>query len=81
MPLESERISAMPMMPMEPANAVKSVRPFFVMRFVSDRLSAVLKLMEGLPDFDGARGASALTVKGAESPVTLPSRSRIVRVA
>ena len=31
----------MPMMPMEPANAVMSVRPFLVMRFLNDRASAV----------------------------------------
>ena len=74
-------MSAMPMMPMEPANAVRSVRPFFVRRFVSDRLSAVLKLIEGLPVLDGAFGFSPCTAKGAESPVTLPSSRRIVRVA
>ncbi|CAK7030294.1 MAG: hypothetical protein MEEGG_02072 [Eggerthella lenta] len=31
----------MPMMPIEPANAVISVRPFFVMRFLNDSESAV----------------------------------------
>ena len=38
-------MAAMPMMPMEPANAVKIVRPFLVIRLLRLRLSAVLKLM------------------------------------
>ena len=31
----------MPMMPMDPANAVRKVRPFLVMRLVNDRAMAL----------------------------------------
>ena len=40
-PLANDRMAAMPMLPIEPANAVISVRPFFVMRFLNDSESAV----------------------------------------
>ena len=39
-------MSAMPMMPMLPAKAVRSVLAFFVIRLLSERESAVIKLME-----------------------------------
>ena len=37
----------MPMMPMDPAKAVSTVRPILVRRLVSDRDRAVRKDMEG----------------------------------
>ena len=42
-------MAAMPIMPIEPANAVNSVRPFFVMRLLSESESAVKKPMRVLP--------------------------------
>ena len=39
-------ISAMPIIPMLPANAVSTVRVFFVIRLFSERDSAVKKLMD-----------------------------------
>ena len=46
MPLDSDMISAMPMMPMLPAKAVRMVRAFLVIRLLVDRARAVRKLME-----------------------------------
>ena len=46
-PVEIERISAMPMMPMDPAKLVSTVLPFLVSRFWKERDRAVPKLMEG----------------------------------
>ena len=40
-PLDTESMSAMPIMPMLPANAVRRVRAFFVIRLFSDRWRAV----------------------------------------
>ena len=40
-PLASDKMAAMPMMPMLPAKAVISVRPFFVSRFLNDSDRAV----------------------------------------
>ena len=52
----------MPMMPMEPAKAVMSVRPFLVMRFLNDRASAVRNDMTacGGPGFALSRVSSAV---------------------
>ena len=47
MPLERDNISAMPMMPMDPAKEVRMVRPFLVIRLLRDREKAVKKDMEG----------------------------------
>ena len=47
MPEERDRIRAMPMMPMDPAKAVSTVRPILVRRLVRDRDRAVRKDMEG----------------------------------
>ena len=41
MPFERERISAMPMMPMLPANATRNVRPSLVIRLLRERDRAV----------------------------------------
>ena len=40
-PFASDRMAAMPIMPMLPAKAVMSVRPFFVSRFLNESESAV----------------------------------------
>ena len=45
MPLERDRIRAMPMMPMDPAKAVRMVRAFLVMRLLRLRERAVVKRM------------------------------------
>ena len=47
-PLERERIRAIPMIPMEPAKATRRVRPFLVIRFFRDSPRAVPKDMEVL---------------------------------
>ena len=46
MPVESARINAMPIMPIEPAKEVKKVLPFFVERLFKLSESAVKKDME-----------------------------------
>jgi len=50
-PAESERMSAMPMMPMEPANAVSRVRVFLVSRLLKLSARAVSGDMEERPRF------------------------------
>ncbi len=47
-PFASARIAAMPMMPMLPAKAVISVRPFLVMRLLKDSANAVKNDMDVL---------------------------------
>ncbi len=54
----------MPMMPMDPAKAVSTVRPFFVIRLFNDRDKAVRKDIEV---FFPARAALPVTA-GARSP-------------
>ena len=46
-PDDSARINAMPMMPIEPANEVRNVRAFFVIRLLKLSESAVKKLIDG----------------------------------
>ena len=46
------------MMPMLPAKAVKKVRPFFVIRLLSDSDSAVPKPIDGFFSFPCAAGFS-----------------------
>ena len=81
MPFESESISAMPIMPMLPAKAVRMVRAFLVMRLLSERESAVKKLIEGRFLFV-SRGLSGTESgsKGSVSPWIWPSSSRTIRV-
>ena len=45
-PDDSDNISAIPMIPILPANAVKNVLPFFVMRLFRLNENAVNRLME-----------------------------------
>ena len=42
-PAETAKISAIPIIPMLPANDVRNVRPFFVIRLLSERERAVKK--------------------------------------
>ena len=71
----------MPMMPMLPAKAVRMVRAFLVMRLLSERESAVKKLMEGrfLPVSSAFTGTVSGS-KGSVSPLTSPSSRRTMRV-
>ena len=81
MPLLSDKISAMPMMPMLPAKAVKKVRPFFVIRLLSDSDSAVPKLIEVLLLLPAAGFSSTVSSYGALSSTISPSFSRTMRLA
>jgi hypothetical protein len=45
-PVETERIRAIPIIPMLPAKEVKKVRPFFVIRLFKERRRAVKKDMD-----------------------------------
>ncbi len=86
-PFESARIAAMPMMPIEPANAVMAVRPFFVMRLLAESASAVRKPMDerwrgcSEPFSAARRPSSSPASMGRESPTTRPSLTRTMRVA
>ena len=81
MPLDSERISAMPMMPMLPAKAVRKVRHFLVMRLFIESPSAVGKRIEGFFPMARSVRSSSAAVKGSESETISPSRMRTMRVA
>ena len=45
-PFDNERINAIPIIPILPANAVKIVLPFFVHIFVNDYFNAVKKFID-----------------------------------
>ena len=59
MPFESDRISAMPIMPMEPAKAVRMVRAFLVIRLLSESPSAVKNDMEVFFVFSVCSGSAS----------------------
>ena len=80
----------MPMMPMDPAKAVRVVRPFLVNRFLRDSPKEVSRDMEGLRIFlprvasssaaSAARSASSSAGdRGFESLVSSPSSTRMMR--
>ena len=79
MPLLSDRMSAMPIIPMLPAKAVKNVRPFFVIRLLSD--SAVPKLIEVFLLLPAAGFSSTASSYGALSSTISPSFKRTMRLA
>ena len=76
-------MAAMPMMPMLPANAVMSVRPFFVSRFLNDRESAVRNdMLVRRACLAARRGLfSAAGSKGRVSSRMTPSARVTMRVA
>ena len=82
-PLASDKMAAMPMMPMEPAKAVMSVRPFFVSRFLNERESAVAGDMRVVRACLAVRGASVSVAgsKGRVSARMTPSANVTMRVA
>ena len=72
----------MPMMPMEPANAVMSVRPFFVMRFLNESASAVKNdILVRRAGFSLSRRSSAVGTNGSVSLRMTPSERFTMRVA
>ncbi len=72
----------MPMMPMDPAKAVMSVRPFFVMRLLNDSASAVSGPIEVRRTFlVDSRISSAVGSKGSVSDRMTPSARLTMRVA
>ena len=71
----------MPMMPIDPAKEVMSVRPFLVIRLLADRDRAVTKPMDVRRAGFAARWSSALGTKGSESATMQPSASSTMRVA
>ena len=82
-PVDRDRINAMPMIPMEPANDVSSVLAFFVFRLLKLRDSAVRKDMEDFPMFlcCGSSCVPSSIRNGSESDRIFPSRSFTIRVA
>ena len=80
-PFASARIAAMPMMPMDPAKAVMSVRPFLVMRLLNESSSAVRNDIEVLRACLASRFGAVSGSKGSLSSVTFPSARRTMRVA
>ena len=73
----------MPMMPMEPANAVSRVRVFLVSRLLKLSARAVSGDMEERPRFlcTGGTRAESSGANGAVSDWITPSRRRTMRVA
>ena len=79
--MDSDRISAIPMLPMEPAKAVRIVRPFFVSRLFRLRPRAVKKDMDVFFCVSGTGADSVSGSNGAESEMICPSSRRTVREA
>ena len=72
----------MPMMPMDPANAVSSVRAFFVFRLLKLKERAVRKDMEAFPMFLCSGGAiSSRITYSSLSEMIFPSFRFTMRVA
>ena len=83
-PFESDKISAMPMMPMEPAKATRMVLAFLVLKLLKLNESAVRNPIEALPRFlwTGVMAlASASGSNGSLSSVMCPSLSLTILVA
>ncbi len=82
-PLASDRIEAMPIMPMLPAKAVISVRPFFVSRFLNESESAVRNDMLVRREALAVRivAPSAMGSKKSLSSLICPSAKVTMRVA
>ena len=83
-PFESDKISAMPMMPIEPAKATRIVLVFLVQRLLKLNASAVRKLIDALPRFlwTGANASDFISgSNGSLSAVILPSLSLTILVA
>ena len=71
----------MPMMPIEPAKAVRSVRPFLVIRLFSESDSAVPKDIEVFsPEVSCTTAGTEAGSKGSVSERSLPSCIRTMRV-
>ena len=73
----------MPMMPMDPAKAVSSVRPFLVRRLFRERLIAVRR---DIKDFfacsvEDCTASSLSPPAGFESLTIFPSKRLMIRVA
>ena len=82
-PVDTDRISAMPMMPIDPANEVRSVRAFLVFRLLKLSASEVANDIDALPIVLCTAGlalASSIS-NGAESERITPSRRLTMRVA
>ena len=82
-PLDSARISAMPIIPMEPANDVSRVLAFFVHRLWKLSDNAVRNDMDDLPIFlcSGASMVCSSTTYSSVSERILPSFKFTIRVA
>ncbi len=80
-PLDSDMISPMPMMPMLPANAVKNVLPFFVIKLLSESDKAVQNDIEGFLSASlPASSKFSFSSTGFESLTICPSLSSTIRV-
>ena len=79
-PVDSARIRAIPIMPMDPAKEVRRVLAFLVFRLLKLSESAVRKDMEAFPIFLCSAGSSVVssTVNGSESERMVPSLSRTI---
>ena len=82
-PVDTDRISAMPMMPIEPANEVSRVRAFLVFRLLKLNASDVTNDIDARPIVLCTAGCSAVssTTNGSESERITPSRRLTMRVA
>ena len=78
-----DKISAIPMMPMDPAKDVRMVLAFFVLRLLKLRDREVKKDMEAFPMFrcSGFFSPASSTKNGSVSAWILPSRRRTILVA
>ncbi len=80
-PVDSASISAMPIMPIEPAKEVIIVLPFLVRRLLKLKASEVRKLILALPRLPCFSACTSFAVNGSVSSIILPSLSLIILVA
>ena len=82
-PCDSDKIMAMPMIPIEPAKDTRIVRAFLVFKLLKLRDSAVKNDIEDLPMFlcTGSGASPSGISYGSESSRSLPSFTLTIRVA
>ena len=81
-PFDSESINAIPIIPIEPANDVKNVLPFLVIKLFKLKCTAVANFIDAFPDFCflvlALSRSFFVAVYGFESSVTFPSNNLII---
>ena len=81
-PFDNESIRAIPIIPIDPANDVKNVLPFLVIKLFKLKCTAVANFIDAFPDFCflvlALSRSFLVAVYGFESSVTFPSNNLII---